>query len=96
MNNDFAAFKWVDSQIKTGPTLKTTGSLFTVFYPLIIIAVIIRLKGGCFGWPEEQAKRLINIMILAPLAVIYVWFTFHQGGRITEWLQPLFCCVFRH
>ncbi len=88
MNNDFAAFKWVDSQIKTGLTLKTTGSLFTVFYPLIIIAVIIRLKGGRFGWPKEQARRLINIMILAPLAVIYVWFTFHQGGRITEWLQP--------
>ena len=88
MNNDFAAFKWVDSQIETGFTLKTTGSLVMVFYPLIIIAAMIKLRGGGFGWSKNQAVRLINILILAPLIFIWIWFTFHKGGRITEWLQP--------
>ncbi|MCC8368227.1 glycosyltransferase family 39 protein [Xenorhabdus sp. PB61.4] len=87
-NNDFSAFKWVDSQIKHGFNLHTTRSLFSVFYPLIIVSAIIYLLGGKIGWPKQQSNQLANIVILLPLLIIYGWFSFNEGGRMTEWLQP--------
>ncbi|NHB96913.1 ArnT family glycosyltransferase [Photorhabdus stackebrandtii] len=87
-NNDFAAFKWVDSQINSGFNLHTTRSLLSVFYPLIIVGIIIYTLGGRIGWPKEQPGRLANMVILLPLLIIYCWFSFNKGGRMTEWLQP--------
>ncbi|SFU59554.1 ArnT family glycosyltransferase [Xenorhabdus koppenhoeferi] len=88
VNNDFAAFKWVDSQIKEGFNLHTTRAMLSVFYPLIIVSVITYMLGGRIGWPKKQSNKLVNIIILLPLLIIYGWFSFNQGGRMTEWLQP--------
>ncbi|MBC8953265.1 glycosyltransferase family 39 protein [Xenorhabdus sp. PB62.4] len=88
LHNDFAAFKWVDSQIQKGFNLHTTRAMFSVFYPLIIVSVIIYLLGGRIGWPKQQSNALVNIVILLPLLIIYGWFSFNQGGRMTEWVQP--------
>ncbi|CDG87926.1 glycosyltransferase family 39 protein [Xenorhabdus bovienii] len=88
VHNDFAAFKWVDSQIQQGFNLHTTRAVLSVFYPLIIVSTIIYLSGGRIGWPKQQSNALVNIVILLPLLIIYGWFSFNQGGRMTEWLQP--------
>ncbi len=79
---------WVDSQIDRGFNLHTTRSLLSVFYPLIIVGIIIYTLGGRIGWPKEQAGRLANMVILLPLLIIYCWFSFNKGGRMTEWLHP--------
>ena len=88
MASDFSAFKWVDSQIDPGFNLHTTEAELSVFYPLIIAAIILYCGGGKIGWPKALSNRMANFIILFPLAVIYGWFSFHDGGRITEWLQP--------
>ncbi|MDX8000755.1 glycosyltransferase family 39 protein [Xenorhabdus sp. Reich] len=88
VHNDFVAFKWVDSQIQKGFNLHTTRAVLSVFYPLIIVSVIIYLLGGRIGWPKQQSNVLVNIIILLPLLIIYGWFSFNQGGRMTEWVQP--------
>ncbi|AOM41924.1 glycosyltransferase family 39 protein [Xenorhabdus hominickii] len=88
VHNDFVAFKWVDSQIQQGFNLHTTSAVLSVFYPLIILSMIIYLLGGRFGWPKQQSNTLANIVILLPLLIIYGWFSFNQGGRMTEWVQP--------
>ncbi|KLU17295.1 MULTISPECIES: glycosyltransferase family 39 protein [Xenorhabdus] len=88
VHNDFVAFKWVDSQIQEGFNLHTTRAILSVFYPLIIVAAIIYLLGGRIGWPRHQSSALTNIVILLPLLLIYGWFSFNQGGRMTEWVQP--------
>ncbi|AIN65852.1 ArnT family glycosyltransferase [Providencia stuartii] len=88
MASDFSAFKWVDSQIDPGFNLHTTKAALSVFYPLIIAAIILYSRGGKLGWPKSLANRMANFLVLFPLAVIYGWFSFHDGGRITEWLQP--------
>ncbi|OTA16202.1 glycosyl transferase [Xenorhabdus beddingii] len=88
VHNDFAAFKWVDSQIQAGFNLHTTRAVLSVFYPLIIVSVIIYLLGGRIGWPKQPSNALVNIVVLLPLLIIYGWFSFNQGGRMTEWVQP--------
>ncbi|AYA41777.1 glycosyltransferase family 39 protein [Xenorhabdus nematophila] len=88
VQNDFAAFKWVDSQIQKGFNLHTSRALLSVFYPLIIVSVIIYLLGGRIGWPKQKSNALVNIVLLLPLLMIYGWFSFNQGGRMTEWVQP--------
>ncbi|MBD2796860.1 glycosyltransferase family 39 protein [Xenorhabdus sp. 18] len=88
MHNDFAAFKWVDSQIQQGFNLRTTRAVLSVFYPLLIVSAIIYLLGGRIGWPRQPSNALANIVLLLPLLIIYGWFSFNQGGRITEWIQP--------
>ncbi|MDE9517366.1 glycosyltransferase family 39 protein [Xenorhabdus bovienii] len=88
VHNDFAAFKWVDSQIQQGFNLHTTRAVLSVFYPLLIVGAIIYLSGGRIGWPKQQSNALVNIVILLPLLIIYGWFSFNQSGRMTEWLQP--------
>ncbi|CBJ79357.1 conserved hypothetical protein; putative membrane protein [Xenorhabdus bovienii str. Jollieti] len=88
VHNDFAAFKWVDSQIQQGFNLHTTRAVLSVFYPLLIVGAFIYLSGGRIGWPKQQSNALANIVILLPLLLIYGWFSFNQGGRMTEWLQP--------
>ncbi len=88
LENDFSAFKWVDSQIEQGFNLHVVSSTLSVFYPLVIATIILYLLGGKIGWPKEQPNQLVNFILLLPLAVIFGWFLFHDGGRMTEWLQP--------
>ena len=88
MATDFSAFKWVGSQIDPGFNFHTTRAALSVFYPLIIATIILYAVGGKLGWPKQLANQMVNIIILLPLAIIYIWFSFHDGGRITEWLQP--------
>ncbi|HCH50810.1 MAG TPA: glycosyltransferase [Proteus sp.] len=87
-HNDFAAFKWVDSQIDHRFNLRTARAALTVFYPVIIMWGILHLYGGHVSWSASQDSRLLNFILLFPLAIIFVWFSFNDGGRITEWLQP--------
>ena len=49
---------------------------------------IVRLYGGRVSWRTSQDSQLLNFILLFPLAIIFIWFSFHEGGRITEWLQP--------
>ncbi len=102
-NHDFAAFRWVDSQIKPGFNLQMFINLLSIFYPLLILAWILRRAGAGLQWPVEWARRVMLGVYLLPLLVICGWFLFHDGGRLTEWLQPFFilspalmvCCVKR-
>ncbi len=88
MATDFSAFKWVGSQIDPGFNFHTTSAALSVFYPLIIGTIILYTVGGKLGWPKKLPNQMVNIIVLLPLAIIYIWFSFHDGGRITEWLQP--------
>lgn len=74
IENDFSAFKWVDSQIEQGFNLHVVSSTLSVFYPLIIATIILYLLGGKISWPKEQPNQLVNIILLLPLAVILVGF----------------------
>lgn len=86
--HDFAAFKWVDSQITPRLNAHTLLAASTVFYPLVIMAVLLRRAGARFRWPDSEQARAALLMYLIPLGLILLWFSFHDGGRITEWLQP--------
>ncbi|MER1720487.1 glycosyltransferase, partial [Proteus terrae] len=85
---DFAAFKWVDSQIESRFNLRTTRAALTVFYPVILMWGILRFYGGRVSWSASKDSQLLNFIFLFPLTIIFIWFSFHEGGRITEWLQP--------
>lgn len=86
--NNFVAFKWVNSQIQHGFNLHIAVATLSVFYPLIIAAIIIYLRGGRLGWPTEQGNQLSIFVVLFPVSIIFIYFLFHDGGRMTEWLQP--------
>ncbi|MBT9431181.1 glycosyltransferase family 39 protein [Candidatus Sodalis endolongispinus] len=86
--NDFAAFKWVNSQVTPGLTLHGLTSALTVFYPLAVLAAILVGLGARLGWPCAPQARAALGMMLIPLAPILIGFSLHDGGRITEWLQP--------
>ena len=45
-NHDFAAFKWVDSQIKMQLNLDMLQSLLLVFYPSLVLWAILRRSGA--------------------------------------------------
>lgn len=86
--NDFAAFKWVGSQIDHRFNLRTARAALMVFYPVLIMWGILRFCGGKVSGSASEDSRLLNFVLLFPLAIIFVWFCFNDGGRITEWLQP--------
>lgn len=54
-NHDFAAFKWVDSQIKMQLNLDMLQSLLLVFYPSLVLWAILRRSGRC--WPGHRRCR---------------------------------------
>ncbi|AHF75703.1 hypothetical protein Sant_0607 [Sodalis praecaptivus] len=86
--NDFAAVKWVDSQVTPGVTLHGLSSAATVFYPLAVLAAVLIVLRARLGWPPTPQGRAALGMMVIPLGPILVWFSLHDGGRITEWLQP--------
>lgn len=88
--HDFAAFRWVDSQIDAGLNLSLFTALLTIFYPLFFLWWILRLSGCRPGWPGEMQQRILLGVYWLPLIIICGWFLFHRGGRLTEWLQPFF------
>ncbi|ADO46523.1 glycosyltransferase family 39 protein [[Enterobacter] lignolyticus] len=88
--HDFAAFSWVDSQIKNRFNPELFSKAFTVFYPLLILWWILHRQGIRLVLPQSWALRVMLAVYLLPLMIIFAWFLFHQGGRLTEWLQPFF------
>ncbi|MDS7721615.1 glycosyltransferase family 39 protein [Pantoea ananatis] len=88
--HDFAAFNWVDSQIKRDLNPWLFLKLLSIYYPLLILWLILRRSRIQLGWPVDYSKRILLCVVLLPQAAIGSWFLFHQGGRLTEWLQPFF------
>lgn len=88
LNHNFSALKWVDSQITYGLNFRLLTSMLSVFYPLIILYWILKKSGVSMLWPLGWEHRIILNVYLFPILIISVWFLFHDGGRLTEWLQP--------
>lgn len=88
--HDFAALRWVDSQIKAGLNTSLFITLLCVFYPLLFQWWILRRRGCAIRWPRAWTHQIMLVVYLAPLLLISSWFLFHRGGRLTEWLQPFF------
>ncbi|WP_218918997.1 glycosyltransferase family 39 protein [Pandoraea norimbergensis] len=101
VQHDFAAFRWVDDQIKPRLNSRALCGALSAFYPLIVLALIVRLTGGRLTWPWRAPYDVQNTtgpacapvaiaacVLLPPLVPILLYFTWHEGGRISEWLQP--------
>ena len=88
--HNFAAFRWIDSQVQLRWNCHILISLLSVFYPSLVLWGTLRLCGGTFAWPTAIAKRVLCGVCLLPLGIITFWFSFNVGGRLTEWLQPFF------
>lgn len=88
--HDFAAFKWVGSQIKMQFNVGVITSLFLVFYPSLVLWFILRRNKAVLAWPNSLSIRVLLCLYLLPLGIITFWFSLNVGGRLTEWLQPFF------
>ncbi|VVD61010.1 glycosyltransferase family 39 protein [Pandoraea anhela] len=87
VEHDFAAFRWVDDQIRQRLNWRGLRGALTAFYPVATLALVMHLAGMRFTRPTH-ATRLAACAVLPALAPILVYFTLHDGGRISEWLQP--------
>ncbi|WP_366518939.1 glycosyltransferase family 39 protein [unidentified bacterial endosymbiont] len=88
--HEFAAFNWVDSQIRREFNPGIFLKLLTIYYPLLVLWWILRLKKIQLRWPTETNTSVLILVVLLPQVLIWLWFMFHHGGRLTEWLQPFF------
>jgi 4-amino-4-deoxy-L-arabinose transferase-like glycosyltransferase len=88
--HDFAAFRWVGSQMHSEINIGVLTCVLSVFYPLIISGALLWFGGIRFQWPRELASQALLAVYLIPLVLISVWFFFFSSGRLTEWLQPFF------
>ncbi|MCW0310032.1 glycosyltransferase family 39 protein [Pantoea ananatis] len=88
--HDFAAFNWVDSQIKRAFNPQIFLKLLSIYYPLLFLWWIVRRSKIPLRWPADPIKSTLLWVVLLPQAAIWLWFLFHHGGRLTEWLQPFF------
>lgn len=88
--HDFAAFSWVDSQIKRQFNPEILITLLSIYYPLLFLGGILHHSQIPLRWPGDGDKRVLILVAVLPLAPIVLWFLFHDGGRLTEWLQPFF------
>ncbi|CAM3444517.1 MULTISPECIES: glycosyltransferase family 39 protein [Yersinia] len=86
--HDFAAFNWVDSQINAGLNSKVLFSALVVFYPIIIIILLLKMLNATLVQPDSDEKKAVLFVFTPPLILIFGYFLFNSGGRITEWLQP--------
>ncbi|VVE21175.1 glycosyltransferase [Pandoraea horticolens] len=86
-HHDFAAFRWVDDQIKPRLNARALCGALTAFYPVAILALVMRVVGVRFRRPPIDARIVAGVLLL-PLLPILLYFTLHNGGRISEWLQP--------
>ncbi|PIJ48606.1 hypothetical protein BL250_15465 [Erwinia sp. OLTSP20] len=86
--HNFSAFRWVDSQIRSGLNLHVLVKLLSVFYPVAMAGCLLKWCGLKLARPADPAVRAMLMVFMVPLAVITLWFLLHNGGRLTEWLQP--------
>lgn len=86
--HDFAAFNWVKSQIKPALNLTVIIAFLCVFYPIIIILLILLPLGAKIAYPNTAEKKHFVFIFLSPVFCIFIYFLFNEGGRITEWIQP--------
>lgn len=90
IQHDYAAFNWVDSQIKTTFNPWVFTKLLSIYYPLLILWLMLRKSKIKYQLPvEEKVKFLLGVVFLPQVAIV-LFFLFHHGGRLTEWLQPFF------
>ncbi|HGG4756894.1 TPA: glycosyltransferase family 39 protein [Salmonella enterica subsp. enterica serovar Ball] len=102
--HNFAAFNWVDSQIKRQFNPVIFIKLLSIYYPLLFLWWILHLSKIQLQWPTDINNRVLLLVVLLPQVLIWLWFLFHHGGRLTEWLQPFFIlapalivtCVINH
>lgn len=88
--HNFVAFRWVDSQINNQFNPGLFINILSIYYPLVILWWILSRSKASIKWPQQPFNQVMLLTYLSPLLVIFVWFLFHQGGRLTEWLQPFF------
>lgn len=91
--HNFAALRWIDSQVRIHWNRHILVSLLSVFYPPFFLWGILRLCGGTFTFPVSSAKRVLCGVYLVPLAIITFWFSFNINGKLAEWLQPFFVLI---
>lgn len=85
--HDFAAFRWVDDQIRQHLNMRGLRGALTAFYPVATLAIVMHLAGMRFRRPPTPVW-FAACAVVPPLLPILVYFTLHDGGRISEWLQP--------
>jgi len=90
IDHNFAAVKWVGSEMSPHLSMENWLPFLSVFYPLLFVAALLGRKMGHLTWHVPEKVYLSVGILLAPLAVIMGWFSFHQGDRLTEWLQSFF------
>ncbi|WP_439070475.1 glycosyltransferase family 39 protein (plasmid) [Serratia nevei] len=88
--HDFAAFRWIDSQVQLRWNGHILVSLLSVFYPVLLLKCLLLRGAVTFSWPTSTPQRVLCGVYLLPLGIITFWFSFNVGGRLTEWLQPFF------
>ncbi|EPW3922594.1 TPA: glycosyltransferase, partial [Enterobacter cloacae] len=89
-DHNFAAVDWVDSQIMRQFNPKIIVKLISIFYPLLFLLLILHHYKLYLKWPTEISILVIIYVAFLPQFFIWLWFLFHHGGRLTEWLQPFF------
>ncbi|MGR9577817.1 glycosyltransferase family 39 protein [Pandoraea sputorum] len=87
LQHDFAAVRWVDDQIHQRLNWRGLRGALTAFYPVATLAFVMHLAGLRFRRPAAPSW-VVTVTVLTPLLPILVYFTLHEGGRISEWLQP--------
>lgn len=104
LQHQLAAFKWVESQITQQLNGRALIAAMLIFYPLGVLVWLLSRAGAQLAWPALPEKQVVLLLYLVPVSMILLYFTLHQGGRITEWLQPFMvpapailvgCCLSR-
>jgi len=88
--HNFVAFRWVNSHIKHGFNPELFMKMLSIYYPLLFLWWILHRSHIRLRWPADTNQRVLLLVSLMPLFPICLWFLFHHGGRLTEWLQPFF------
>ncbi|QPK01398.1 glycosyltransferase family 39 protein [Enterobacter mori] len=88
--HNFAAFRWVGSQIHFEINSGVLTCVLSVFYPLLISGAILWFCGVRFHWPRSPEVRVLLGVYTIPLVLVSGWFLIFSSGRLTEWLQPFF------
>ncbi|ELM3721431.1 glycosyltransferase family 39 protein [Edwardsiella piscicida] len=88
VTHEYSAFHWVRVQIRPELNLRATVALLSVFYPCLLLALLVYLCGGRLRWPSSGPLRSLLLLFLLPLALIYLWLSLYRGEPVTEWLQP--------
>jgi hypothetical protein len=88
VQHDNAAFNWVQSEITRGLSFDAPVAFLSVFYPALVLTAVLLPLGGKRGWPGTAEKRAVLFVFTPPLVLLFLYFLFNRGDRLTEWLQP--------